>query len=82
MSSDNRKSIAALKAEHDIYRPINGKIFNHTKSGEEYQLLFTAFNESTNEIEAVYCLCAMTWLKFTRPIGEFLEKFEMGHNLK
>lgn len=77
-----RKSIASLKAEHDIYRKYHNKTFTHTKSGEEYQFLFTCFDEATNEIQAVYCLCAMTWLKFTRPIGEFLEKFEEGHSVK
>lgn len=80
--SDNRKSIAILKSEVDTFRQYQGKIFNHSKSGEEYQLLFCAFDEATNEIQAVYCLCAMSWLKFTRPMSQFLEKFELGHNLK
>jgi hypothetical protein len=80
--TDNRKSIAILKSEVDTYKQYQNKIFNHTKSGEEYQLLFCAFDESTNQILAVYCLCAMSWLKFVRPMGEFLEKFELGHNMK
>lgn len=78
--TQQRKSIAALKAEYDQYRPLHGKPFMHTKSGEDYQFLFTSFNEETNQIEVVYCLSAMTWLKFTRPVEEFLEKFTEGRS--
>ena len=75
MSDQVRKSIAMLKEEHDKYRKLSQKAFVHTKSGESYQFLFTCFDEETNAIEAVYVLSAMPWLKFRRPIEEFLAKF-------
>jgi hypothetical protein len=70
-----RLSIAMLKERHDKYRHLASKSFVHTKSGESYQFLFTCFDEATNEVNAVYVLSAMPWLKFNRPIEEFLSKF-------
>jgi hypothetical protein len=77
--SNTRKSLQKLKEEHDEDRKNYGKIFRHIKSGDTYQLLFPAFDEATNEKLAIYVLVAMPWLKFTRPMTEFLEKFEPGH---
>jgi len=76
MSKDVRKSLPTLKAEVDEYKKMAGKTFIHTKSGEAYQLLFFAFEEGSNDLVAVYVLCAMPWLKFTRPVAQFIEKFE------
>lgn len=73
---DTRKSLPTLKAEVDEYRELVGKTFCHTKSGENYQLLFLAFEESTNDLVAIYVMSAMPWLKFTRPVDQFIEKFE------
>ena len=75
MSEQQRKSIALLKEEHDKYRRLAMKPFVHTKSGETYQVLFTAFDEQTNELRVIYVLSAMPWLKFVRPVEEFLAKF-------
>lgn len=75
----SRLSIHQLKEKHDKYIELKNKVFIHNKSGEKYQLLFTAFSESENEVEAIYCLCTMPWLKFTRPISEFLNSFSEGH---
>lgn len=77
--NDKRKSIAKLKEEHDQYVKAKGKTYVHNKSKETYQFLFIAFDEQSNEIQAIYVLCAMPWLKFTRPCKEFFEKFtELG----
>jgi hypothetical protein len=75
LDGQQRLSIAMLKEQHDRYRHLSNKSFIHTKSGESYQLLFTAFDEQTNHVNAIYVLSAMPWLKFVRPIEEFLEKF-------
>ena len=77
--ADVRKSIDQLKREHDEDRALYGKPFFHEKSGQEYQLLFCSFDEATNEKQAVYVLCSMPWLKFTRPFDDFKSKFEEGH---
>lgn len=76
--SDHRKSIHQLKVEHDEDRELYGKPFVHRGSGEEYQLLFCAFDEASNQKIAVYVLCALPWLKFTRPFTEFKERFTEG----
>lgn len=78
--TEHRKSIHQLKKEHDEDRKLYGKPFVHRGSGEDYQLLFCAFSESTNEKIAVYCLSAMPWLKFTRPFTEFTERFREGRS--
>ena len=71
-----KKPLEQLVSEHEKYRKLVGKIFSHLKSGQEYQLITTAHDTETQEIVGVYCLCAMSKLKFTRPMIQFLEKFE------
>ena len=78
--SDNRKSIHQLKVEHDEDRHLYGRSFMHNASGEDYQLLFCAFDEATNEKQAVYVLSAIPWMKFTRPFAEFKERFTEGRS--
>lgn len=72
----DKKPIEQLVAEHAEFTKYVGKIFVHHKSQQTYQLLFTAHDTESQELMAVYCLCAMTKLKFTRSMAEFLEKFE------
>lgn len=78
---DHRKSIHALISEYNEDREMYGAMFHHRDTGEDYQLLFPAWNEETNEKEAVYCLSAMTRLKFTMPFAEFKEKFVAGSRI-
>ena len=78
--TDKRKSIAELKAEYDEDRHLYGKPFYHNKSREDYQLLFPAWDEQSNEKQAVYVLSSMPWLKFTRPFDEFKLKFTQGRS--
>lgn len=80
--ADQRKSIERLLAEHNEHRRLVGKNFVHRISGDSYQLLALAHTESGNELVAVYCLNAMSRLKFTRPIAEFLDRFEEGLGIK
>lgn len=74
-----KKPLEQLIAEHKEYRKLIGKNFTHVKSGQSYQLLMTVHDTETQELMAVYCLNAMSQMKFTRRMGEFLEKFEEGH---
>lgn len=74
-----RKSATILKAEHDEYRKYCGKVYVHKTNGEKYHLLFSAFNAKTNEIEAVFGLVAMPWMKFTQPFDAWLEEVEESH---
>lgn len=76
-----RKPLEQLLAELAEIRPHVGRPFVHAKSGQTFQLLFGAFDEHSNEFLAVYCLLAHPALKFTRPMSEFLEKFEPGHGI-
>lgn len=80
--ADQRKSIERLLAEHNEHRRLVGKNFVHRGSGDSYQLLALAHTESGNELVAVYCLNAMSRLKFTRPMTEFLDRFEEGLGIK
>lgn len=70
-----RKTITQLKAEFDKFRAHLGKPFVHTKSGEHYQVLHITWSEEGNIPHFTYCYSSMTWLKFSRPCDEFLEKF-------
>jgi hypothetical protein len=78
--TDSRKSIHQLKVEHDEDRRLYGRSFVHNATGEDYHLLFCAFDEATNEKLAVYGLSAMPWMKFTRPFAEFKERFTEGRS--
>lgn len=78
--SDHRKSIHQLKQEYDEDFSLHGKPFIHIGTGEDYQLLFCAFGEVTNEKLAVYCLSAMTWMKYVMPFEDFKEKFKQGRS--
>ncbi|MEV5033661.1 hypothetical protein MRBLMC3_002898 [Sphingobium sp. LMC3-1-1.1] len=80
--ADQRKSMERLLAEHEEHRKLVGKNFVHRGSGDSYQLLALAHTESGNELVAVYCLNALSRLKFTRPIAEFLDRFEEGLGIK
>jgi len=71
-----KKSLEEMIHELKEHRHLVHRGFNHKKSGQHYQLLMQVFNESTNELMAVYCLSAWTQLKFVRPMTEFIEKFE------
>lgn len=71
-----KKPLEALLAEHNKYRKMWGKSFRHIKSGASYQLIRTAHDTETQELNAVYLLNAMSMLQFTRPMSEFLDKFE------
>ena len=73
-----RKTLQQIKSEYDQDRKLYGKVFHHYKSGDDYQLLYPSWHEETNEKMAVYVLCAMSWLKFTRPFEEFKAKFIEG----
>lgn len=79
---DVRKSIHALIVEYNENRGFYGKVFHHKETLEDYQLLYPAWDERTNEKLAVYCLCAMSRLKFTMPFAEFLETFDEGAYLQ
>lgn len=79
---DQRKSIEQLLADYRVHQHMVGKNFVHRSSGDSYQLLALAHTESGNELVAVYCLNALSRLKFTRPIAEFLDKFEPGLGIK
>jgi len=76
--TDTRKTPDALKREYDGDREMYGKTFHHRKTQEDYQLLFPAFHESTNEKLAVYCLCSQSWSKFICPFDKFIESFIEG----
>ena len=73
--TDVRKTFPQLKTEMDSWRRMYNRTFVHNNTKDQYQLLFVAFDEHTNECQAVYCVCAAPWLKFVRPISEFAEKF-------
>lgn len=75
-----KKPLEQLMMEHNEHRKLVNKNFIHKSTGQSYQLIFTAHNTETQELMAVYCLNAMTQLKFTRSMTEFLEKFEEGHS--
>lgn len=72
----DKKPLEQLIAEHDSVRKMVGKIYRHAKSGQDYQLLMTCHDTETQELMAVYCLTAFSRLKFTRPMSQFVEKFE------
>ena len=82
VKADQRKSIERLLSEHNEHRRLVGKNFVHCASGDSYQLLALAHTESGNDLVAVYCLNAMSRLKFTLPITEFLDRFEEGLGIK
>lgn len=71
----NRKTVTQLRADYDKYRHMLHKPVVHTKSGENFQVLAITWDEESNEPEYMYCYSAMTWMKFHRPCGEFLQKF-------
>ena len=75
MAEQVRKTITELRADYNKYRKNLHKAFIHTKSGEEYQVLAITWSEQTNEPLYMYCYSSMTWLKFSRPCEEFLQKF-------
>lgn len=79
LGSDNpkqvRKTITQLRADYDKYRANLHKPFTHTKSGEHYQVLAILWDEESNEPQFMYCYSSMTWMKFSRPCEEFLQKF-------
>lgn len=79
---DQRKSMEQLLADYRAHQHMVGKNFVHVSSGDSYQLLALAHTESGNELVAVYCLNALSRLKFTRPIAEFLDRFEEGLGIK
>jgi hypothetical protein len=70
-----RKTITQLRADYNLYRLNFAKVFVHTKTNEEYQIITICWDEETNEPCYVYCYVSMTWMKFTRPCKEFLQKF-------
>ena len=72
----DKKPLETLIAEHNTHRKLWGKSFRHIKTGDSYQLLRTAHHTETQGLMAVYCLNAMSILQFTRPMNEFLAKFE------
>lgn len=80
--ADQRKSIEQLLADYREHQRLVGKNFVHRSSGDSYQLLALAHTESGNELVAVYCLNALSRLKFTRPMAEFLDRFEEGLGIK
>ncbi|UZW55534.1 hypothetical protein NUH86_01645 [Sphingobium sp. JS3065] len=80
--SQQRKSMEQLLADYREHQRLVGKNFIHRGSGASYQLLALAHTESGNDLVAVYCLNAMSRLKFTRPIAEFLDRFEEGLGIK
>jgi len=73
---DVRKSVSALYHELDDARPYDRKTFLHIKR-DEYQLLFVAFDERTNDAMAVFSMCTLPRLKFTMPLPKFLARFEV-----
>ena len=72
----DKKPLEQLMAERNEHRKLVGKTFVHTKSGQHYQLLMLAHDTETQTLNAVYCMNAMSQFKFTRPMSEFVEKFE------
>jgi hypothetical protein len=72
---DIRKPLSQLIAEKDQYRKLLHKTFVHNKSSDKFQLLMFAFDEHTNELQAVYNLTAMPALKFVCSAAHFLESF-------
>lgn len=76
MTEIPKKSLEELMAERNHHRKLVGKTFRHTKSGQNYQLLMLAHDTETQTLNAVYCMSAMSQFKFTRPMVEFVEKFE------
>lgn len=72
----DRKPLEQLIGEYREYEPMLFKCYQHIKSGSIYQVLALAHTEAENTLVVVYCLCAMSKLKFTRPVGEFCEKFK------
>lgn len=71
-----KKPLEQLIAEHREHQKLWGKSFRHIKSGASYQLIRTVHDTETQTLNAVYLLNALSMLQFTRPMSEFLEKFE------
>lgn len=76
--NSTKKPLEQLLAEHGEHKHLIGKTFKHIKTGQLYQLLMTVHDTETQELQAVYCLCAMTQFKFARAMTEFLEKMELS----
>lgn len=73
---DKRKTLPQLKAEYDTHRRMLNRTFSHIGTGDLYSLIGIAFDEATNEAKAVYCVASTPWLKFVRPMDEFVDKFK------
>ncbi len=76
---DIRKTLPQLIAELDQVRHLTGKVFRHLKSGDKFTLLFFSFDESTNDMNAVYCFTIMPRIKFHCPVDHFIDGFEQEH---
>jgi len=72
-----RLSIPELKAlyEEAKGRLSEGCVYKHTKSGNQYHLRGIIFIEATMEVHYTYSEVKEPLIVFSRPVGEFLEKF-------
>lgn len=64
---------AALIRFRDAGFRFNGKV-RHVRTGNVYEVLGMVLQESTLEACVVY---AEDWVNWSRPLGEFLERFEV-----
>lgn len=76
---DTRRTIEKLMADVAAARPLINRTYRHHGTGDLYSLLFVAFDERTNETQAVFGLCALPALKFTCPLDKFRDSFEEDH---
>ncbi len=76
MADDVRKTLPKLIEELNEHRQLDGKRFRHKKSGDAYILLFSAFDEHSNEKQAVYGFASFPRVKFVCPMPHFLDAFE------
>jgi hypothetical protein len=70
-----RKTLPQLKTEYDKHRRMLNRTFKHNRTGDNYNLIGIVFDEATNTTFANYCVCSTPWLKFVRPIDEFIDSF-------
>lgn len=82
MEKTPHRPLEQLMADINKYRELKNKNFIHKKSGTSYQLILISIDVNTQETLGTYCLNAIPALKFTRPMSEFVEKFEEGHSSK
>lgn len=73
------KMLSGAAMQYGVY---GGSVWRHKKSGDTYSIDRMVFREADMTIEVVYAPNtdkSMTRIHFTRPVTEFVDRFELVH---